>query len=156
MIRGGRGICSKLIAIVTVATGLMIGSAEPVAAEGTICGDYTLPPGAQVHQLGSTVDADGNRLIIIEYGPGDGPGTGPSPSGLLKIPFDTIAVTCAHPTIRAAVLHYQQFARDIIQASCKFVGDLLAGRVQLPPEKAAHYDRKFAEEWYRKTCLGNN
>jgi len=37
---------------------------------------------------------------------------------------------------------------------CKFVGDVLTGRVQLPPEKAKYFDRKFAEEWYRKTCLG--
>jgi len=37
---------------------------------------------------------------------------------------------------------------------CKFVGDVLAGRVQLPPEKAKYFDRKFAQEWYQKTCLG--
>jgi len=97
--------------------------------------------------MGGTLDANGNKIIIIEY---QAPGAG----GVLKIPFDTIAVTSADPRVRAAVLNYQGFARDIIQASCKFVGDLLAGRVQLPPDKAKYYDYKFAEEWYRKTCLG--
>ena len=38
---------------------------------------------------------------------------------------------------------------------CKFVGDVLAGRVQLPPEKAKYFDRKFAEEWVSEDVSGH-
>jgi len=144
----GKGGMSKLVVTSVIAACVVLNTPGSTAAlQGTICGDYTLPQGAEVHQMGGTLDANGNKIIIIEY---QAPGAG----GVLKIPFDTIAVTCADPRVRAAVLNYQGFARDIIQASCKFVGDLLAGRVQLPPDKAKYYDYKFAEEWYRKTCLG--
>ena len=146
--RGRKLDVLKVVAVITVAAGVMLSTlGSATALQGTVCGDYSLPKGAQVHQLGTALDANGSKIIWIEY---QAPGAG----GKLTIPFDTIAVTCADPRVRAAVLNYQGFARDIIQASCKFVGDLLAGRVQLPPDKAKYYDYKFAEEWYRKTCLG--
>ena len=128
--------------------GVMINTPGSAAAlQGTICGDYSLPKDAQLSQLGTALDASGNRIITIEYYVAGA-------ASVLRIPFDTIGVTCTDLRVRAAVLNMQEFAVEVRQASCKFVGDLLAGRVQLPPDKAAHYDRKFAEEWYRKTCLG--
>ncbi|OLC29585.1 MAG: hypothetical protein AUH31_06500 [Armatimonadetes bacterium 13_1_40CM_64_14] len=134
----------KVTAAVGVAIGVMLNTPGSAAVlPGAICGDYHLPEGTEVHQVGTALDANGNKIMIIEY---EG-----SSSGVLKIPFDTIAVTCADPAIRAEVANLQKFARDLLLSSCKFVGDLLAGRVQLPPDKA--YDRKYAEEWYRKTCL---
>src|SRR2546425_1550843 len=146
--RGGKRDVLKVIALVAVTTGVMLWSPGSAAAlQGTICGDYTLPKDAQLSQLGTALDASGNKIIIIEYYVAGA-------SSVIKIPFDTIGVTCTDLRVRAAVLNMQEFAVEVRQASCKFVGDLLAGRVQLPPDKAAHYDRKFAEEWYRKTCLG--
>ncbi len=138
----------KVIAVVAVTMGIMIGNPRPTAAlQRPICGDYGLPKDAQLSQIGTALDANGNKIILIEYYVAGA-------TGELKVPFDTIAVTCADVRVRAAVLRMQEFAVEVIQASCKFVGDLLAGRVQLPPDKGAHYDRKFAEEWYRKRCLG--
>ena len=145
---GGKRDVLKVIAVVAVTTGVMLWSPGSAAAlQATICGDYNLPKGAQVHQTGIARDANGNKIIWIEY---QAPGAG----GKLTIPFDTIAVTCANPLIRGEVARVQEIDREMIQVSCKFVGDLLAGRVQLPADKAAHYDRKYAEQWYRKTCLG--
>jgi|SRR2546425_8246846 len=142
--RGGKWGVLKVTAAVGVAIGVMLNTPGSAAVlPGAICGDYHLPEGTEVHQVGTALDANGNKIMIIEY---EG-----SSSGVLKIPFDTIAVTCADPAIRAEVANLQKFARDLLLSSCKFVGDLLAGRVQLPPDKA--YDRKYAEEWYRKTCL---
>ena len=138
----------KLVATSVIAACVVLNTPGSTAAlQGTICGDYTLPQGAEVYQMGGALDANGNKIIIIEY---QAPGAG----GVLKIPFDTIAVTCADPLIRGIVAHVQESSREMVQASCKFVGDLLAGRVELPPGKAAEYDRKYAEEWYRTTCLG--
>ena len=134
--------------LVAVTASVMLNTlGSATALQGTVCGDYSLPKGAQVHQLGTALDANGNKIIWIEY---QAPGAG----GKLTIPFDTIAVTCADPLIRGIVAHVQESSREMVQASCKFVGDLLAGRVELPPGKAADYDRKYAEEWYRTTCLG--
>ena len=134
--------------LVAVTASVMLNTlGSATALQGTVCGDYSLPKGAQVHQLGTALDANGSKIIWIEY---QAPGAG----GKLTIPFDTIAVTCADPLIRGIVAHVQESSREMIQASCKFVGDLLAGRVELPPGKAADYDRKYAEEWYRTTCLG--
>src|SRR2546422_10984018 len=145
---GGKRDVLKVIAVVAVTTGVMLWSPGSAAAlQATICGDYNLPKGAQVHQTGIARDANGSKIIWIEY---QAPGAG----GKLTIPFDTIAVTCADPLIRGIVAHVQESSREMIQASCKFVGDLLAGRVEVPPGKAADYDRKDAEEWYRTTCLG--
>jgi hypothetical protein len=136
----------KGIAAIVVAVGVVVNTPGSAAAlPGSICGDYHLPKGAQVHQLGIALDANGNKIIIIEY---EG-----SPSGVLRIPFDTIAVTCADPLMRGIVERAQEQDSALLKSSCKFVGDLLAGRVQLPPDKADHYDRNYAEQWYRKTCL---
>src|SRR5207245_11039439 len=101
----------------------------------------------QVRQISTASQANESKIISIEY-------QSPRAGAKLTIPFDTIAVTCADPLIRGIVAHVQESSREMIQASCKFVGDLLAGRVELPPGKAADYDRKYAEEWYRTTCLG--
>src|SRR3989475_11466642 len=145
--RGRKWNMLKMVAVIVVAVTLNTPSSA-TALQGSICGDYTLPQGAEVHQIGGALDANGNKIVIIEY---QAPGAG----GVLKIPFDTIAVTCADPRVRAAVLNYQGFARDIIQASCKFVGDLLAGRGKLPPGKAKELDHKFGGGRERKTCHWN-
>src|SRR5256712_7988713 len=148
MMRGRKwGVFTATTLVAVTASVMLSGPVQATALQGTICGDYNLPKGAQVHQTGIARDANGNWIIWIEY---QAPGAG----GRLTIPFDTIAVTCANPTIRGEVARVQEIDREMIQASCKFVGDLLAGRVELPPGKAAGYDRKYAEEWYRKTCLG--
>jgi hypothetical protein len=148
MAMGGRkwGTLQAIAAVVVAIGGMFNVPGSAAALQGTVCGDYHLPNGAQLHQLGITLDAKGNKIIIIEY---EG-----SPDGVLKIPFDTIAVTCADPLIRGVVERAQEQDRALLQSSCKFVGDLLAGRVQLPPDKADSYDRKYAAEWYRRVCLG--
>jgi len=138
-----------VIAAVAIAAGVMIRNTRSATAiEGRICGQYDVPQDAEVHQVGVTIDANKNPIIVISYRTTDG---GRSD---LTIPFDTIAATCSDSWIRGIVAGAQEGHREVIQSSCKFVGDLLAGRVQLPPDVREKYDRAYAEEWYRKTCLG--
>src|SRR5439155_966372 len=118
--RGRKLDVLKVVAVITDAAGVMLSTlGSATALQGTVCGDYSLPKGAQVHQLGTALDANGSKIIWIEY---QAPGAG----GKLTIPFDTIAVTCADPLIRGIVAHVQESSREMIQASCKFVGDALA------------------------------
>src|SRR5438093_12737839 len=112
----GKGGMFKLVATSVIAACVVLNTPGSTAAlQGAICGDYTFPQGAEAYQMGGALDANGNKIIIIEY-------QAPGPGGVVKILFDTIAFTYADPEVRPADLHYQGFARGIIQASCKVVG----------------------------------
>lgn len=142
------GVIMVVTVIAIIAAIIVRNPRSGAAQQGTICGDYRLPEGAQVHQVGANWDAQGSKIIeiVIIY-------QGPSGVGTIAVPFDTVAVTCADPKIRGELLNAQQAHRDVIEASCKFVGDLLTGVVQVPSNRV--FDHSYAEEWYRKTCLGN-
>ena len=141
-------IALSAVAVIAIAAWVAIKNTRSVTpVQGTICGEYNLPDGAQAHQVGIGKDANGNAIIILDYQSTSGP-------GILTMPFDTIAVTCNHPLIRGVVAGAQEGDRQATQWSCKFVEDLMAGRVQLSPSMRDSYDRAYAEQWYRKTCLG--
>src|SRR5207247_10528067 len=145
------GLLGMLIAITGVAVAASVMISRPRAAtalQGTICGQYSLPQGAEVSELGVTRDANKKLIIAILYKTPDGG------SGQLTIPFDTIAATCSDPKIRGIVAAAQEEDTKATQSSCKFVEDLMAGRVQLPPDVRDTYDRAYAEQWYRKMCRG--
>ena len=114
------------------------------AFQGSDCSPYKLPKGATFDQ---TAASKTYNTIQIFYRTPDGN------QGTLVVPFDAIPATCVDPSVQAVVVSAQKADKEVQASMCKFVGDVLTGRVQLPPEKAKYFDRKFAEEWYRKTCL---
>lgn len=123
-----------------------VGKAEPpepaAARQGSNCAPYKLPPGAEIRELGSSEDE--NRITIVYRAP--------SGEDTLIVPYDAIAATCVDPLIHGVVAHVHEQAREMHESRCKFVGDLLAGRTQLPPGKGDNYNLEYAEEWYRKEC----
>ena len=119
-------------------------SGPVIAFLGSDCSSYKLPEGAVIHQVGS--EPDENR-IWVDYSTRD-------TRGKLVLPLDSQAATCTDRQVRAIVSAVQETNSKVKESMCNFINDLLAGRVQLPPDKRSHFDLEFAHEWYRKNCPG--
>jgi len=141
-----------LVAVEIAAAIAMIATMDIRSASGSTpafqtsdCSSYKLPTGATLVQAAAS--QPDNTIQIFYAVPG---GIG----GKLVVPFDVLAATCTDPLVRATVISAQEADKRIKVGMCQFVGDVLAGRTQLPPDRERYFDRKFAEEWYREACLG--
>jgi len=131
----------------TAAVAIVVKTAHSAYAfPGSDCYAYVLPKGAAVYSV--AVSADENTITMTYKTPNGN-------RGQLVVPLDAIAATCVDTQIRGAVAVAQEDQQKIKESMCRFAADVLAGRVQIPPDKRPHFDRAYMEKWYRTSCLGN-
>jgi len=135
----------SLAVAMLVLTSLITQGFGAPAFQGSDCSPYRLPKGATFDHTAASKTY--NSIQIFFRTPDGNQGT-------LLVPFNAIPATCVDPSVQSVVVSVQKADKEIQASMCKFVGDVLAGRAQLPPEKTKYFDRKFAVEWYQKTCLG--
>ena len=148
MIRGRKWLVAVEIAaaIAMIATmDIRSASGSTPAFQTSDCSSYKLPPGATSDHAALSADKNTVRIFYDTAG---------GKQGELDVPLNVLAATCTDPLVRAVVTEMQVADKQVKASMCKFVGDVLTGRVQLPPDRQPYFDRKFAEEWYQKTCLG--
>src|SRR2546428_1450106 len=134
-----------VIITMVVAISVAKGSGSTPALQTSDCSTYRLPEGARLVQAAASRD---ENAVRISYAMPNGN------RGELIVPLSVLAATCVNPRVRATVVSVQETDTEVNAAMCKLVGDVLAGRTQLPPDRERYFDRKFAEEWYQKACLG--
>jgi hypothetical protein len=143
--RGRKWIVTIAVVVLAVAAVVIARNSGSVTAfQGSDCFSYQLPKGAVAYM--SAVAAERNTITIVYRMP-DG-----SSGHKITVPFDAIDATCTDLQIREIVSSAHEGNRKIKESMCRFIADVLSGRVRLPPGKGDHYDLAYAREWYRKSC----
>lgn len=119
-------------------------SESAIAFPGSDCYPYVLPKGAAVYDV--AVSAERKTITMTYSMPGGN-------TGQLVVPLDAVAATCVDAQIQGIVSVAQEEQQQIKESMCRFAADVLAGRVQIPPEKRPHFDQAYMEKWYRTSCL---
>lgn len=121
-------------------------SDQETTFEGSDCASYRLPDGAVIIQAGPDPH---RKTIAMEYTLPRG-GT-----GQLTVPYDVQPATCVDEQIQGVVSIVHETDQKTRASTCTFIGDVLAGRKRLPPDRVKHFDFAFAREYHRASCQGS-